>query len=133
MEGGPSGRTVDYQLRGPRFDSQSGPNQIFIGPLSPPSTKRGARSRRNPQQGDLRLSGPPSGQDAGGQLGTPINNLQHSLRGVILCTLVANTSDQHSSLVVLDAGTFKELGRATLPKQVRMSYTFHGTFTNKLV
>ncbi|GFN86288.1 hypothetical protein PoB_001279400 [Plakobranchus ocellatus] len=50
-----SGRTVDYQLRGPRFDSQ------FISPLFPRSTKWVA----SPQQGDLRLSGPPSGQGAG--------------------------------------------------------------------
>ncbi|GFO21646.1 hypothetical protein PoB_004815100 [Plakobranchus ocellatus] len=42
---------------------------IFIAPLCPPCTKWVARSlkiRRNPQQGDLRLSGPPSGQGAGG-------------------------------------------------------------------
>ncbi|GFO41128.1 beta,beta-carotene 15,15'-monooxygenase [Plakobranchus ocellatus] len=53
--------------------------------------------------------------------------------GVILCNLVANTPDDHSSLVVLDAETFQEIGRATLPKEVRMSYTFHGNFTNKLI
>ncbi|GFO22785.1 hypothetical protein PoB_004929000 [Plakobranchus ocellatus] len=28
-----------YQVRGPRFESQSGPSQFFIAPLCPPSTK----------------------------------------------------------------------------------------------
>ncbi|GFN74251.1 hypothetical protein PoB_000075700 [Plakobranchus ocellatus] len=34
-----SGKAVDHQPRDPRFDYQSGPNQIFIAPLCPPSTK----------------------------------------------------------------------------------------------
>ncbi|GFO27784.1 F-box/WD repeat-containing protein 1a [Plakobranchus ocellatus] len=37
--GGSSGRAVGYYPRGPGFDSQSGPSQIFIAPLCPPSTK----------------------------------------------------------------------------------------------
>ncbi|GFO34317.1 hypothetical protein PoB_006082200 [Plakobranchus ocellatus] len=37
--GGSSGRAVDNQLRGPRFDSQIGPSQIFIASLCLPSTK----------------------------------------------------------------------------------------------
>ncbi|GFN84099.1 hypothetical protein PoB_001060500 [Plakobranchus ocellatus] len=48
--GGSSGRAVGYNPRGPGFDSQSGPSQIFIAPLCPPSTKWVARSlkiRRN--------------------------------------------------------------------------------------
>ncbi|GFN76918.1 hypothetical protein PoB_000342400 [Plakobranchus ocellatus] len=42
--GSSSGRAVDYQLRGPRFESQSGPSQIFIAPLGPPNTKWVART-----------------------------------------------------------------------------------------
>ncbi|GFO43299.1 hypothetical protein PoB_006980400 [Plakobranchus ocellatus] len=42
--GGSSGRAVGYYPRGPGFDSQSGPSQIFIAPLCPPSTKWVARS-----------------------------------------------------------------------------------------
>ncbi|GFO46013.1 beta,beta-carotene 15,15'-monooxygenase [Plakobranchus ocellatus] len=53
--------------------------------------------------------------------------------GVVLCGLVANTPDVHSSMVVLDAETFQEIGRATLPKEIRMSYAFHGNFTEKFV
>ncbi|GFN80164.1 hypothetical protein PoB_000667000 [Plakobranchus ocellatus] len=36
--GGSSGRVVGYHPRGPGFDSQSEPNQIFIAPMCPPST-----------------------------------------------------------------------------------------------
>ncbi|GFN95776.1 hypothetical protein PoB_002228200 [Plakobranchus ocellatus] len=42
--GGSSGRAVGYYPRGPGFDSQSGPSEIFIAPLCPPSTKWVARS-----------------------------------------------------------------------------------------
>ncbi|GFO34349.1 hypothetical protein PoB_006085400 [Plakobranchus ocellatus] len=66
--GGSSGRAVGYYPRDLGFNSQSGPSQFFNAPLCPPSTKWVARSlktRRNPQQGNLRLLGPPSGQGAG--------------------------------------------------------------------
>ncbi|GFO31603.1 hypothetical protein PoB_005810800 [Plakobranchus ocellatus] len=39
ISGGSSGRVVGYHPKGPGFDSQSGPSQIFIAPLCPPSTK----------------------------------------------------------------------------------------------
>ncbi|GFN99322.1 hypothetical protein PoB_002582800 [Plakobranchus ocellatus] len=37
--GSSSGRAVSYQVRGPRFESQSGQSQFFNAPLCPPSTK----------------------------------------------------------------------------------------------
>ncbi|GFO10975.1 hypothetical protein PoB_003748000 [Plakobranchus ocellatus] len=37
--GGSVGRAVGDQVRGPSFESQSGPSQLFIAPLCPPSTK----------------------------------------------------------------------------------------------
>ncbi|GFO09591.1 hypothetical protein PoB_003609600 [Plakobranchus ocellatus] len=37
---GSSGMAVGYQQRGPGFDSHSGPSEIFIAPLCPPSTKK---------------------------------------------------------------------------------------------
>ncbi|GFO31062.1 hypothetical protein PoB_005756700 [Plakobranchus ocellatus] len=37
--GSSSGRAVGYHPRGPWFKSKSGPCQIFIAPLCPPSTK----------------------------------------------------------------------------------------------
>ncbi|GFO44555.1 hypothetical protein PoB_007106000 [Plakobranchus ocellatus] len=36
--GGSSGRAVEH-VRGPRLESQSGPSQLFIAPLCPPTTK----------------------------------------------------------------------------------------------
>ncbi|GFN94351.1 hypothetical protein PoB_002085700 [Plakobranchus ocellatus] len=36
---GSSGRAVGYQVRGPEFESQSGPNQFIIAPPCLPSTK----------------------------------------------------------------------------------------------
>ncbi|GFN78935.1 hypothetical protein PoB_000544100 [Plakobranchus ocellatus] len=42
--GGSSGRAVGYQVKGPRFESQSQPSQFFIGLLGPPSTKNGGRT-----------------------------------------------------------------------------------------
>ncbi|GFO11684.1 hypothetical protein PoB_003818900 [Plakobranchus ocellatus] len=43
---------VGYHPRGPGFDSQSGPSQIFIAPLCPPSTKWVARSLKTRQKSD---------------------------------------------------------------------------------
>ncbi|RUS87640.1 hypothetical protein EGW08_004625 [Elysia chlorotica] len=51
--------------------------------------------------------------------------------GVIVSTLVANNNDVQSSLVILDAKSFQELSRASLPEDIKMSFTFHGNFTNK--
>ncbi|GFO45806.1 hypothetical protein PoB_007231100 [Plakobranchus ocellatus] len=42
--GGSSGRADGDQFGGPRFDSQSGPSQFSIAPLSSPSTKWVAKS-----------------------------------------------------------------------------------------
>ncbi|GFO05186.1 hypothetical protein PoB_003169100, partial [Plakobranchus ocellatus] len=41
---GSSGGAVGYQVRGPSFESQSGPSQFFIASLCPPGTKLVARS-----------------------------------------------------------------------------------------
>ncbi|GFN80823.1 hypothetical protein PoB_000732900 [Plakobranchus ocellatus] len=37
--GSSSGRAAGYQVRGPRFESQSGPSHFFFVLLCPPSTK----------------------------------------------------------------------------------------------
>ncbi|GFO17150.1 hypothetical protein PoB_004365500 [Plakobranchus ocellatus] len=42
--GSSSGRAVGYQVRAPKFESQSGPSQFFNAPLRPPSTRWVARS-----------------------------------------------------------------------------------------
>ncbi|GFO23161.1 hypothetical protein PoB_004966600 [Plakobranchus ocellatus] len=42
--GGSSGRAVGYQLKGPKFESQSGASQFFTAPLCPPSNEWVARS-----------------------------------------------------------------------------------------
>ncbi|XP_035829185.1 retinoid isomerohydrolase [Aplysia californica] len=51
--------------------------------------------------------------------------------GVILCPVLAETTNESSYLIVLDAGSFKELGRATVPAHLKMSLTFHGDFYNR--
>ncbi|XP_005093306.1 beta,beta-carotene 15,15'-dioxygenase [Aplysia californica] len=48
--------------------------------------------------------------------------------GVVLCPVLAATTEQSSYLVVLDAASFKELGRATVPPDIKMSVSFHGDF-----
>jgi len=48
--------------------------------------------------------------------------------GVILCPVLAHTTDKPSYLVVLDAASFIELGRATVPSHIKMNITFHGCF-----
>ncbi|GFO13078.1 hypothetical protein PoB_003958300 [Plakobranchus ocellatus] len=56
--GGSSGRAVGYQLRCPRFDSVSGPSQITIAALCPPSTELVASSlkiRRNGEESNGKL------------------------------------------------------------------------------
>ncbi|GFO41133.1 beta,beta-carotene 15,15'-monooxygenase [Plakobranchus ocellatus] len=52
--------------------------------------------------------------------------------GVVVSTLVADSPDAQSFLVVLDAESFQEVGRASLPHEVKMSLTFHGNFTSKV-
>ncbi|KAK3770943.1 hypothetical protein RRG08_032877 [Elysia crispata] len=51
--------------------------------------------------------------------------------GVILSTIIALNSSVQSFMVVLDASTFEELARASLPPEIKMSFTFHGIFTDK--
>jgi len=51
--------------------------------------------------------------------------------GVILCPVLALTTAKPSYLVVLDARSFTELGRATVPPHVKMNITFHGGFYNR--
>ncbi|CAL1527258.1 unnamed protein product [Lymnaea stagnalis] len=48
--------------------------------------------------------------------------------GVILSAILAQTSDQSSYLVVLDASSFKEVARATLPSDIKINFSFHGDF-----
>ncbi|RUS90529.1 hypothetical protein EGW08_001706 [Elysia chlorotica] len=51
--------------------------------------------------------------------------------GVILSTITAVNSSVQSYLVVLDASTFEEIARASLPIDRKVSVTFHGIFTDK--
>lgn len=46
--------------------------------------------------------------------------------GVILSVVLTPTEDKGTFLLVLDAKTFQELGRAEVP--VNIPYGFHGTF-----
>ncbi|XP_062844401.1 carotenoid-cleaving dioxygenase, mitochondrial [Trichomycterus rosablanca] len=48
--------------------------------------------------------------------------------GVILSVVLTPTKDKETFLLVLDAKTFKELGRAEVP--VNIPYGFHGTFNS---
>ncbi|GFN99610.1 hypothetical protein PoB_002611600 [Plakobranchus ocellatus] len=48
--GGSCNRAIGYHPRGPGFDSQSGPSQIFIASLCPPGTKWVARSLKTRQK-----------------------------------------------------------------------------------
>ncbi|GFN88044.1 hypothetical protein PoB_001455000 [Plakobranchus ocellatus] len=57
-----SGRAVGYQVRGPGFKSQSGPNQFIIAPPCPPSTKWETRSLK------LRSGGSKGGEESNGKL-----------------------------------------------------------------
>ncbi|KAK3770940.1 hypothetical protein RRG08_032874 [Elysia crispata] len=51
--------------------------------------------------------------------------------GVILSTIIAANASVQSYMVVLDASTFEEIARASLPSDIKMSLTFHGIFTDK--
>ena len=48
--------------------------------------------------------------------------------GVILAPMLAHAPAQRSALVVLDASTFTELGRAYSPCDVKVPFSFHGEF-----
>ncbi|XP_059143585.1 beta,beta-carotene 15,15'-dioxygenase-like [Physella acuta] len=52
--------------------------------------------------------------------------------GVVLCPILAGTTDHSSYLLVLDAQSFEELARATVPPQLKMNFSFHGRFVNKV-
>ncbi|KAJ0063604.1 hypothetical protein NL108_004434 [Boleophthalmus pectinirostris] len=49
--------------------------------------------------------------------------------GVVLSVVITPNEDKSTFLLVLDAQTFKELGRAEVP--VNIPYGFHGAFNNK--
>ncbi|XP_072314811.1 carotenoid-cleaving dioxygenase, mitochondrial-like [Eucyclogobius newberryi] len=49
--------------------------------------------------------------------------------GVVLSVVITPNEDKSTFLLVLDAQTFEELGRAEVP--VNIPYGFHGTFNNK--
>ncbi|XP_064490650.1 carotenoid-cleaving dioxygenase, mitochondrial isoform X2 [Pseudopipra pipra] len=57
----------------------------------------------------------------------PVPNATAEDSGVILSVVVSPTENQSAFLLVLDAETFSELGRAEVP--VQMPYGFHGIFT----
>ncbi|XP_027590285.1 beta,beta-carotene 9',10'-oxygenase isoform X1 [Pipra filicauda] len=57
----------------------------------------------------------------------PVPNATAEDSGVILSVVVSPTENQSAFLLVLDAETFRELGRAEVP--VQMPYGFHGIFT----
>lgn len=48
--------------------------------------------------------------------------------GVVLCPVLAETTQNSSYLVILDAATFKEIARASVPAEMKMSFTSHGFF-----
>ncbi|XP_068016022.1 carotenoid-cleaving dioxygenase, mitochondrial [Melanerpes formicivorus] len=58
----------------------------------------------------------------------PVPNAAAEDSGVILSVVVSPTENQSAFLLVLDAETFRELGRAEVPRQ--MPYGFHGIFTS---
>ncbi|KAK2530369.1 Bco2 [Columba livia] len=58
----------------------------------------------------------------------PVPNATAEDSGVILSVVVSLTENQSAFLLVLDAETFRELGRAEVP--VQMPYGFHGVFTS---
>ncbi len=49
--------------------------------------------------------------------------------GVILAPVLSPEDDMASFLVILDAGSFTEIARATLPEGVKCPMTFHGIFS----
>jgi beta,beta-carotene 9',10'-dioxygenase len=55
-------------------------------------------------------------------------NATHEDDGVLLSLILGDTSD---FLLVLDAKTLKEIGRATLPEDVKATFSFHGFFADK--
>uniref|UniRef100_A0A8C4UA28 Carotenoid-cleaving dioxygenase, mitochondrial n=1 Tax=Falco tinnunculus TaxID=100819 RepID=A0A8C4UA28_FALTI len=58
----------------------------------------------------------------------PVPNATAEDSGVILSVVVSPTENQSAFLLVLDAETFRELGRAEVA--VQMPYGFHGIFTS---
>ncbi|GFO41127.1 retinoid isomerohydrolase, partial [Plakobranchus ocellatus] len=53
--------------------------------------------------------------------------------GVVLSTMIAFNSSVQSYLVILDAITFTEIARASLPSEMKMTFTFHGMFSDKIL
>ncbi|GFN95246.1 beta,beta-carotene 15,15'-dioxygenase [Plakobranchus ocellatus] len=53
--------------------------------------------------------------------------------GVVLCSVIACHSGAESYLLVLDAASFQEIGRASLPAEIKMGMVFHAMFTDKFV
>ncbi|RUS71153.1 hypothetical protein EGW08_021079 [Elysia chlorotica] len=51
--------------------------------------------------------------------------------GVVLSQVIASRAGVPSFLLVLDAATFQEIGRATLPDDMKMGLAFHSMFTDK--
>uniref|UniRef100_A0A8B9S2E3 Carotenoid-cleaving dioxygenase, mitochondrial n=1 Tax=Apteryx owenii TaxID=8824 RepID=A0A8B9S2E3_APTOW len=58
----------------------------------------------------------------------PVPNAMAEDSGVILSVVVSPTENRSAFLLVLDAETFRELGRAEVP--VQMPYGFHGIFAS---
>ncbi|XP_060902015.1 carotenoid-cleaving dioxygenase, mitochondrial-like [Labrus mixtus] len=59
----------------------------------------------------------------------PSPNATEEDDGVVLSVVITPNKDKSTFLLVLDAQTFEELGRAAVP--VNIPYGFHGTFNNK--
>lgn len=51
--------------------------------------------------------------------------------GVVLSTVMACHAGVQSFLLILDASTFQEIGRASLPAETKMGLAFHSMFTAK--
>ncbi|XP_055864896.1 carotenoid isomerooxygenase-like [Biomphalaria glabrata] len=50
--------------------------------------------------------------------------------GVVMSPVLCETLEEPSFLLILDAKSFTELARAYIPRDVKMSMTFHGTFSD---
>ncbi|KAK7485274.1 hypothetical protein BaRGS_00023525 [Batillaria attramentaria] len=53
---------------------------------------------------------------------------KHEDDGVVLCAVLSELPDTPSFLLVLDGKTFKEMGRAMPPCDVKMALSFHGSY-----
>lgn len=58
-------------------------------------------------------------------------NVLHYLIGIVISVVIDVAPDSPDFLLVLDAKTFKELGRAIVPPNVHLPPTVHGLFVKE--